>query len=36
MLEYFVREDLKLKAMRTMAILRPLKVVITNWEEGRI
>ena len=36
MLEYFVREDLKLKAMRTMSVLRPLKVVITNWEEGRI
>ncbi len=36
MLEYFVREDLKLKALRTMAIVRPLKVVITNWEEGRI
>ena len=36
MLEYFVREDLKLKALRTMAIVRPLKVVITNWEEGSI
>ncbi|NGZ76193.1 glutamine--tRNA ligase/YqeY domain fusion protein [Saccharibacillus alkalitolerans] len=33
-LEHFVREDLKLKAPRTMAILRPLKVVITNYPEG--
>lgn len=36
MLEHFVREDLKLKAPRTMAILRPLKVVITNYPEGQI
>ena len=34
MLEHFVREDLKLKAPRTMGILRPLKVVITNYPEG--
>ncbi|GGN93483.1 glutamine--tRNA ligase [Saccharibacillus kuerlensis] len=33
-LEHFVREDLKLKAPRTMAVLRPLKVVITNYPEG--
>ena len=36
MLEYFIREDLKLKAPRTMAVLRPLKVVITNYPEGQI
>ncbi len=36
MLEHFVREDLKLKAPRTMAILRPLKVVITNYPEGEV
>lgn len=36
MLEHFIREDLKLKAPRTMAILRPLKVVITNYPEGQI
>ena len=36
MLEHFVREDLKLKAPRTMGILRPLKVVITNYPEGQI
>jgi len=36
MLEHFVREDLKLKAPRTMAVMRPLKVVITNYPEGQI
>ncbi|WP_284642923.1 glutamine--tRNA ligase/YqeY domain fusion protein [Paenibacillus silviterrae] len=35
-LEYFVREDLKLKALRTMAVLQPLKVVITNYPEGQV
>lgn len=36
MLEHFVREDLKLKAPRTMGVLRPLKVVITNYPEGQV
>jgi len=36
MLEHFVREDLKLKAPRTMAVIRPLKVVITNYPEGQV
>ncbi|MBE1443613.1 MULTISPECIES: glutamine--tRNA ligase/YqeY domain fusion protein [unclassified Paenibacillus] len=36
MLEYFIREDLKLKAPRTMAVLRPLKVVITNYPEDQV
>ena len=36
MLEHFVREDLKLKAPRTMGILNPLKVVITNYPEGQV
>jgi glutaminyl-tRNA synthetase len=36
MLDYFVREDLKMKAPRTMGILRPLKVVITNYPEGQV
>jgi glutaminyl-tRNA synthetase len=36
MLEHFVREDLKLKAPRTMGVLRPLKVVITNYPEGEV
>jgi len=35
MLEHFIREDLKLKCLRTMAVLRPLKVVITNYPEGQ-
>lgn len=36
MLEHFIREDLKLKAPRTMAVLRPLKVVIINYPEGQV
>lgn len=36
MLEHFIREDLKLKALRTMGILRPLKVIITNYPEGQV
>ncbi len=36
MLEHFIREDLKLKAPRTMAVLRPLKVVITNYAQGQV
>lgn len=35
MLEFYIREDLKLKALRTMAVLQPLKVVITNYPEGQ-
>ena len=34
MLEYFIREDLNPKADRAMAILNPLKLVITNYPEG--
>ena len=36
MLEHFVREDLKLETTRPMAIINPLKVVITNYEEGKV
>ncbi|RFB12594.1 glutamine--tRNA ligase/YqeY domain fusion protein [Bacillus sp. HNG] len=36
MLEHFVREDLKLKVPRTMGIINPLKVVITNYPEGQV
>ncbi|WP_066295282.1 glutamine--tRNA ligase/YqeY domain fusion protein [Bacillus sp. FJAT-29937] len=36
MLEYFVREDLKLTAPRTMGVLNPLKVVITNYPEDQV
>lgn len=35
MLEHFVREDLKLRAPRTMAVIEPLRVVITNYPEGQ-
>ncbi|OAB37614.1 glutamine--tRNA ligase [Paenibacillus macquariensis subsp. defensor] len=35
MQEHFIREDLKLKAPRTMAVLNPLKVVITNYPEDQ-
>lgn len=35
MLEYFIREDLQLKANSAMAIMRPLKVVITNYPENQ-
>ncbi|GAB6927620.1 glutamine--tRNA ligase/YqeY domain fusion protein [Paenibacillus sp. JCM 10914] len=35
-MEHFIREDLKLKAPRTMAVLDPLKVVITNYPEGEV
>ncbi len=35
MLDHFIREDLKLKAPRTMGVVRPLKVVITNYPEGQ-
>ena len=34
MLEYFIREDLNPTATRTMAVLDPLKLVITNYPEG--
>lgn len=36
MLDHFVREDLKLKANRIMAVKNPLKVTITNYPEGKI
>ncbi len=35
MLEHFLREDLKLKTNRLMAVVDPLKIVITNYEEGK-
>ena len=34
-LEFCVREDLNKKATRVMAVLDPLKVVITNYPEGK-
>lgn len=36
MLEHFLREDLKLTTTRPMAIVNPLKVVITNYPEGQV
>ena len=35
LLENCVREDLNKKALRVMAVLRPLKVVITNYPENQ-
>ena len=34
LLEYSIREDLNKRALRVMAVLRPLKVVLTNYPEG--
>ena len=36
MLEHFVREDLKQSAPRTMAVIDPLKVIITNYPENQV
>lgn len=35
LMEFCVREDLNKNAQRRMAVLNPLKVVITNYEQGR-
>lgn len=35
MLEYCIREDLKLKKARIMAILDPIKLIIDNYPEGQ-
>ena len=36
MLEYCIREDLKLKRPRMMAVLDPIKLVIDNYPEGEV
>lgn len=36
MLEHCIREDLNTRASRVMAVLHPLKVVITNYPEGQV
>ena len=36
MLEYYARQDLNKIAPRAMAVLRPVKVVITNYPEGQV
>lgn len=35
LLEWCVREDLNRRSNRYMAVLNPVKLVITNWEKGR-
>ncbi|MGB8356909.1 MAG: glutamine--tRNA ligase [Chthoniobacteraceae bacterium] len=34
--EHVVRDDLNKKALRRMGVLRPIKVVITNYPEGQV
>ncbi len=36
MLEYCIREDLKMTQSRMMAVLDPIKLIIDNYEEGKI
>ena len=36
MLEYCIREDLRLKADRMMAVLDPIKLIIDNYPEGQV
>ncbi len=36
MLEYAIRDDLNHEAPRVMCVLRPLRVVITNWPAGNV
>ena len=36
LLEHCVREDLNRRAPRAMAVLRPLKLVLTNYPEGQV
>jgi glutaminyl-tRNA synthetase len=36
MLEYCVRQELNKTALRVMAVLKPLKVVLTNYPEGQV
>ena len=35
-LDFFLREEQKLKAVRPMAVLHPLEVVIDNYEDGKV
>ena len=36
MLEYCIREDLKLKRSRVMAVLNPIKLIIDNYPEDQM
>ncbi|HEX7359351.1 MAG TPA: glutamine--tRNA ligase/YqeY domain fusion protein [Bryobacteraceae bacterium] len=35
-LEYYIREDLNKRALRVMAVLRPVKLILTNYPEGQV
>src|SRR5712672_3115272 len=35
-LEHAIREDLNKRALRRLAVLRPIKIIITNFPEGKI
>jgi glutaminyl-tRNA synthetase len=35
-LEHAIREDLNKRALRRLAVLRPIKVIITNFPEGKV
>jgi glutaminyl-tRNA synthetase len=35
-LEYAIRDDLNKRSLRRLAVLRPIKVVITNYPEGKV
>ncbi len=36
LLEHCIRDDLNTEARRVMGVLRPLKLVITDWPEGKV
>jgi len=36
LLEHCLREDLNHRAPRLMAVIRPLRLIVENWEEGRV
>jgi glutaminyl-tRNA synthetase len=36
LLEHYIREDLNRRAPRVMAVLRPLKLIIDNYPEGKV
>jgi glutaminyl-tRNA synthetase len=36
LLEFCLREDLNKKAARVMAVLNPVRLIIENWEDGRV
>ena len=36
LLEWFIRNELNRTALRRMAVLKPIKLVVTNWPEGHV